>query len=73
VTKRLSEALAEIGNTPGDRERAEKMLSDPATNTPVEFAEVRRGNRALGKGRQDRRGKAPVAGAGALRVFNSRA
>jgi tripartite-type tricarboxylate transporter receptor subunit TctC len=40
VIKRLAEALAEIGTTPEYRERAEKMFSDPAVNTPTEFAEV---------------------------------
>jgi len=40
VIKRLSAAVKEIGTSPEYRERVTKMFSEPATNTPDEFAAV---------------------------------
>jgi len=40
VIKRLSDAVTEIGKSAEYRERVTKMFSEPATNTPAEFAAV---------------------------------
>jgi tripartite-type tricarboxylate transporter receptor subunit TctC len=40
VIVRLSEALNEIGKSAEYRDRVAKMFSEPATNTPAEFAEL---------------------------------
>jgi len=38
--QRLSDAMAEMGRSAEYRDRVKKMFSEPATNTPAEFAAV---------------------------------